>query len=65
LGWLREMTIPKLLNGDHMTDLGSPLLAAISRYPSITVPMGFIGEMPVGILFFGRAWREPLLTEIA
>src|SRR5664280_91712 len=54
-----------LLNGDHMTDLGSPSLAAISGYPSITVPMGFIGEMPVGILFFGRAWSEPLLIEIA
>jgi amidase len=53
-----------LLNGDHYVG-GSSSLAAISGYPAITVPMGFIGEMPVGITFFGRAWSEPLLIEIA
>jgi amidase len=53
-----------LLNGDHFVG-GSSSLAAISGYPAITVPMGFIGEMPVGISFFGRAWSEPLLIEIA
>jgi amidase len=53
-----------LLNGDHYIG-GSSSLAAISGYPAITVPMGFIGEMPVGISFFGRAWSEPLLIEIA
>jgi amidase len=53
-----------LLNGDHFIG-GSSSLAAISGYPAITVPMGFIGEMPVGISFFGRAWSEPLLIEIA
>jgi amidase len=53
-----------LLNGDHIVG-GSSSLAAISGYPAITVPMGFIGEMPVGISFFGRAWSEPLLIEIA
>ena len=53
-----------LLNGDHYVG-GSSSLAAISGYPAITVPMGFIGEMPVGISFFGRAWSEPLLIEIA
>jgi amidase len=53
-----------LLNGDHYIG-GSSSLAAISGYPSITVPMGFIEEMPVGISFFGRAWSEPVLLEIA
>jgi amidase len=53
-----------LLNGDHFIG-GSSSLAAISGYPAITVPMGFIDEMPVGISFFGRAWSEPLLIEIA
>ena len=53
-----------LLNGDHFVG-GSSSLAAISGYPAITVPMGFIGKMPVGISFFGRAWSEPLLIEIA
>jgi len=27
--------------------------------------MGFIDDLPVGISFFGRAWSEPVLLEIA
>ena len=53
-----------LLLGDHYIG-GSSSLAAISGYPAITVPMGFIDNLPVGITFFGRAWSEPLLIEIA
>jgi amidase len=53
-----------LLLGDHSTG-GSSSLAAISGYPAITVPMGYAGKLPVGITFFGRAWSEPLLIEIA
>jgi amidase len=53
-----------LILGDHFIG-GSSSLAAISGYPAITVPMGFIDELPVGITFFGKAWDEPLLLEIA
>jgi len=53
-----------LILGDHFTG-GSSSLAAISGYPAITVPMGFIHNLPVGVTFFGRAWSEPLLIEIA
>jgi amidase len=53
-----------LLMGDHYIG-GSSSLAAISGYPSITVPMGFIDELPVGVSFFGRAWSEPVLIGIA
>jgi amidase len=53
-----------LILGDHYMG-GSSSLAAISGYPAITVPMGFIEELPVGITFFGRAWSEPVLIEIA
>ena len=53
-----------LLLGDHFVG-GSSSLAAISGYPAITVPMGFIDQLPVGITFFGKAWSEPLLFEIA
>lgn len=53
-----------LLLGDHFIG-GSSSLAAISGYPAITVPMGFIENLPVGITFFGRAWSEPVLLEIA
>jgi amidase len=53
-----------LLLGDHFVG-GSSSLAAISGYPAITVPMGFIDELPVGVTFFGRAWSESILLEIA
>jgi amidase len=53
-----------LVLGDHFVG-GSSSLAAISGYPAITVPMGFVNDLPVGITFFGRAWTEPLLLEIA
>jgi amidase len=53
-----------LLLGDHFIG-GSSSLAAISGYPAITVPMGFVDDLPVGVTFFGRAWNEPLLLEIA
>lgn len=52
------------INGDAF-QVGSSSPAAISGYPNITVPMGFIDELPVGLSFFGRAWSEPVLIEIA
>jgi amidase len=52
------------VNGDHFLG-GSSSLAAVAGYPAITVPMGFVDELPVGVTFFGRAWSEPLLLEIA
>ena len=51
-------------NGDSF-HVGSSSPAARAGYPNITVPMGFVEELPVGISFFGRAWSEPLLLEIA
>lgn len=53
-----------LILGDHFVG-GSSSLAAISGYPAITVPMGFINDLPVGVTFYGRAWNEPQLLEIA
>ena len=53
-----------LILGDHFTG-GSSSLAAISGYPAITVPLGFIDNLPVGVTFFGRAWSEPILIQIA
>jgi len=53
-----------LILGDHFVG-GSSSLAAISGYPAITVPMGFIENLPVGLTFFGRAWSESILIEIA
>ena len=53
-----------LIDGDHFLG-GSSSLAAIAGYPAITVPMGFVDELPVGVSFFSKAWSEPQLIEIA
>lgn len=53
-----------LINGDSY-GFGTSSPAATAGYPNITVPMGFVDELPVGISFFGRAWSEPILLEIA
>jgi amidase len=53
-----------LVNGDHFTG-GSSTPAAVAGYPSISVPMGFVYDMPVNISFFGRPWSEPVLIRIA
>ncbi len=53
-----------MINGDNFV-LSTSVNAALSGYPNINVPMGFIGEVPVGISFFGKAWSEPVLLEIA
>jgi len=53
-----------LIDGDH--DLGgSSTPAAVAGYPHITVPMGFVHGLPVGLSFFGRAWSEPVLIKLA
>ncbi len=44
---------------------GSSSSAAIAGYPSVTVPNGYVFGMPVGILFFGRAWSEDVLIRLA
>jgi amidase len=52
------------VNGDHFSG-GSSSPAAISGYPNVTVPMGYVAGLPVGISFFGKAWSEGKLIEIA
>ncbi len=56
--------VTDLLNGDHFGG-GSSSPAAVSGYPAVTVPMGFVHELPVGITFFGAAWSEAKLIGYA
>lgn len=53
-----------LINGDNF-GLSSSSPAAIAGYPNISLPMGYIQGLPVGMSIFGRAWSEPVLLEIA
>ncbi len=53
-----------LVNGDREGDSAySP--AAVAGYPSITVPAGFVHNLPIGMLFFAGKWSEPTLIGIA
>jgi amidase len=55
-----------LINGDCGSNyVSSSSLAAVAGYPNITVPAGFIKELPIGVSFFGRAFSEPALIKIA
>lgn len=53
-----------LINGDHFVGASSTP-AAVSGYPSITLPVGDSYGLPVGISFIGRAWSEPTLIKLA
>ena len=44
---------------------GPSSVAAVSGYPHITVPMGYLFGLPVGISFLGRAWSEGRLIQLA
>jgi amidase len=45
------------VNGDSYSG-GDSTPAAVSGYPSITVPMGFVSDLPVGLSFTGPAWSD-------
>jgi len=53
-----------LINGDHyLGSASSP--AAVAGYPHITVPMGYVHGLPVGLSFFAGNLSEPVLIEAA
>jgi amidase len=49
-----------LVNGDHVIG-GATTLPAVAGYPHLTVPMGFVQGLPVGLSFIGTAWSEAAL----
>jgi len=53
-----------LTNGDHFLGASSSV-AAVAGYPNITVPAGHVSGLPVGISFFGVAWSEATLIQLA
>ena len=50
--------------GDHYVGAGYGI-AAVAGTPSITVPMGDVRGLPIGLAFMGRAYSEPELLGFA
>ena len=53
------------VNGDMSTSPSATTPAAVAGYPHVTVPMGQVGGLPVGLSFFAGAWQEPRLLALA
>jgi amidase len=48
-----------LVLGDHFSSgIGAGSLAAIAGYPHLSVPMGHVEGLPVGLSFIGAQWRD-------
>lgn len=52
------------VNGDVTLGAGYSI-AAVAGYPSITVPIGLVHGLPVGLALLGRAWSEAVLLRLA
>lgn len=52
--WMSDLVLGDQFNGS--IGFGSP--AAIAGYPHLTVPMGSVERLPVGISFFGAKWAD-------
>jgi amidase len=48
-------------NGDQIGGAGAGGLAAVAGYPHLTVPMGTVMGLPVGLSLIGPAWSEARL----
>ena len=53
------------VNGDNFSGISSSSYGAVSGYPTITVPAGYISGLPIGISFIGAAYSDKALIEIA
>ena len=54
------------VNGDSSPDLGvgADYLPAIAGTPNLTVPMGTVQGLPVGLSFMGRAWDDATVLRV-
>ena len=51
-------------NGDLFTGGGAGSLPAVAGYPHLTVPMGLVKGLPVGLSFIGPKWSEATLLNL-
>jgi amidase len=54
-----------LFNGDYSGGFYFASPAAVAGFPHITVPMGRLNELPVGLSFMAAAYQEPIVLSCA
>ena len=52
------------VHGDQISGGGAGSLAAVAGYPHLTVPMGMVKGLPVGLSFIGPKWSDGLLLSL-
>lgn len=52
------------VNGDQYNGGGAGSLAAVAGYPHLTVPMGAVKGLPVGLSFIGPKWSDALILSL-
>ncbi|KTE01134.1 amidase [Sphingopyxis sp. H038] len=50
--------VSDLVNGDSYTSPGTSQLPAVAGYPHLTVPMGAVEGLPIGLSFIGAKWSD-------
>lgn len=57
--------VTDLANGDAGSGISCSSYAARAGYPHITVPMGYIDGLPIGLSLFGKSGTESRLIQLA
>jgi amidase len=52
------------VNGDQISGGGAGGLAAVAGYPHLTVPMGSVKGLPVGLSFIGARWSDQTILSL-
>lgn len=52
-----------VVNGDHVLG-GASMLPAVAGFPHLSVPMGQVAGLPVGLSWIGRPWSDALLLQL-
>ncbi|MEA3001955.1 MAG: amidase [Sphingomonadales bacterium] len=52
------------VNGDQIAGGGGGGLAAVAGYPHLTVPMGLVKGLPVGLSFIGPKWSDGMILSL-
>jgi amidase len=50
--------VSDLVNGDSYESPGTSQLPAVAGYPHLTVPMGAVEGLPIGLSFIGAKWSD-------